>query len=120
MLFDNPYRIENISYDWDTKVRGALAYAEGKGQPLPSPRLLFWRFPNGLVTSALTSRDMLLAGIEAYDVQTCDEEGTVLDETELKKRKFPLEIEPQRVLNKEEVEEYLLTVEKIKRNIKPL
>lgn len=68
-FIDAPTRVRPVPFEWDPKVRGALAHARGAGSPLPEPTSREWLFPNGLGVRATTNFELLAGGIVGSDVR---------------------------------------------------
>ena len=81
---------------------------------LPDPEVRFWHFKNGMGAAARVSRDMLLAGLIAYEAWVFDERSGVpthIGAVKIDSGIYPEAFRPISAGSEDEVERLLSAVE---------
>lgn len=110
----NPKAIKPVEFWWDYDLQEAILHRRGAGERIPDPEIRVWWFDNGYGVEAITSRELLMAGLVYYDVISgIAQDGKLVTMSEEMVRSFHLPEEvflPREKQTSEEVENYLLTV----------
>lgn len=68
ILFHEPKFIEPLNVDWDWDYRNAIVKSLVPLNPTTVPHVRVWEFTNGYGVKAITSKELFLAGVIAFNL----------------------------------------------------